>query len=889
MCNVFVCFISYSQLPSITCPANQKVQLTANSCTVIVSNIDPVISPVGAEFSFYISTTGQSGFGSASGKAFPVGTSTVTYTLTSDPTITCSFTVTVEDKIPPVITCPSSITVKCPAEIPLPEDITVFDQCSPSGYATAMFVSDVKSNEICSNKFTLTRTYKATDASGNTATCAQTIIVNDDVPPVFNESKPESPLNVACPFRVPVADVFTATDGCNDEYAQVIFKEVRTDGSCANRYILTRTWTATDACGNTATYIQIVNVKDTVPPTFNQTPVHQTSVTCASEIPAAAHITAEDNCYDIAALPTVTLKEVISEQQCENKFKLTRTWTATDACGNTATISQEFIVNDYIRPVFEGPEPVIVNVSCEKDIPAPATQSAADNCGSATISYSETKTNVQCVNRFTLTRKWIASDGCGNTASRTQVINVYDDEAPNVTAVSATPVVLWPPNHKMRDVRIDYTVADNCGVTSTLEVSSSDPVNGGSDGDLSPDWEVIDDHHVRLRAEKANNGQARYYTIRIHITDGCNDPVDTSITVVVAHNITSPQTGMPFKVGSNVSFNGVFWDKPGNKHTAKWLVDGSAVTNGSVTEPSGRQNGKVTGNYKFNSPGVYKLQMNVTDQNGLTSYANTNNDLDAIVVVYDPNGGYTYGGGYFDSPAGALRSDISATGKASYGFTVNYFKNSTNPKGETQFEFKVGDFEFNALNFDYLVINKSMAQFKGTGKIISGQSGIGFTMTVVDGQVDGTGIDKIRMKIYNKNNGTVIYDNQFGSGDATLPTSAVGANSTIVISGNNANVTSAATNQKGEKEIIDQDLSDELRVLVFPNPTINNFIINVKSNRSEKVLLQVIDINGRLIENRFINPNSGEQLGANYLPGTYFARIVQATLHKQIKLVKLPD
>jgi hypothetical protein len=30
--------------------------------------------------------------------------------------------------------------------------------------------------------------------------------------------------------------------------------------------------------------------------------------------------------------------------------------------------------------------------------------------------------------------------------------------------------------------------------------------------------------------------------------------------------------------------------------------------------------------------------MNVTDQNGVTSYANTNYDLDAIVVIYDPNG-----------------------------------------------------------------------------------------------------------------------------------------------------------------------------------------------------------------------------------------------------------
>ncbi|HET6768221.1 MAG TPA: T9SS type A sorting domain-containing protein, partial [Chitinophagaceae bacterium] len=467
--------------------------------------------------------------------------------------------------------------------------------------------------------------------------------------------------------------------------------------------------------------------------------------------------------------------------------------------------------------------------------------------------------------------------------------NVNDTEAPKVSSISADPVVLWPPNHKMRDVTINYTATDNCGVTSTLSVSSSDPIKGGSDGDQSPDWEIIDGHHVRLRAEKANNGQARYYTIKITISDGCNPPVDTSITVVVAHNITGPETGNPFKVGSTVSFSGVFWDKPGSKHTAKWLLDGNAVANGTVTEPSGNQVGKITGSYKFNSPGVYKLQMNVTDQAGVTSYANTNNDLDAIVVIYDPNGGNTYGGGYFESSVGALRANPSATGKASYGFAMNYFKNSTNPKGETQFEFKVGEFEFNALNFDYLVINKSMAQFKGTGKIIGGQSGLGFTMTVVDGQLDGTGIDKIRMKIYNKNNGSVIYDNQPGQSDAELPIQPVGANSTIVISGNNAPATQINSTQTAAMETGNEKASQQFVVVAFPNPSASSFTLNIKGNSTEKIMMQVVDMHGRTIETRNVNANSSIGFGHRYNAGTYFVRIIQGQVHKEIKLVKLSD
>ena len=876
---------------SISCPGNKIVSPDANSCMATVYNIDPVYLPAGAVVAYHImGPEGPStGYGSVSGFSFPPGVSTVRYNLPDFTGVQCEFTITVEDKTPPVFSCPANLTLKCPDEIPLPEPIMIFDPCAPSGYIYAQFLSDVKSNVTCSNKFTLTRTYKATDAAGNTATCAQIITVNDTVPPVFDQGRPEPVITVTCPWMVDPAPYLYAHDECNDEHATVVFKEVKSDSTCPNRFKLTRTWTASDACGNTAQYVQIVNVKDTIPPTMNFNPPHMTLVSCASEIPEAPYVYAEDNCLDINQPAKVILKEVKSDSTCPNKFKLTRTWTATDACGNTATISQLFIVEDFSRPVFDGNEPPLVNVSCEKDIPAPPTQTATDKCGTATITYSESKINVQCANRFTLIRKWIASDGCGNTASRTQTVVVYDDEAPKITGVSATPVVLWPPNHKMRDVMINYTATDNCGTTSTLEVSSSDPINGGSDGDQSPDWEIVDGHHVRLRAEKANNGQARYYTIKVTITDGCNAPVDTSITVVVAHNITSPQTGTPYKVGSNVSFSGVFWDKPGNKHTAKWLVDGSAVTNGTVTEPSGNQNGKVTGNYKFNSPGVYKLQMNVTDQNGVTSYANTNNDLDAIVVIYDPNGGYAYGGGYFNSPAGALRSDPAAEGKASYGFTVNYFKNSTNPKGETQFEFKVGEFEFNALNFDYLVINNAMAQFKGTGKIIGGQSGIGFTMTVTDGQLDGTGIDKIRMKIYNRNNGSVIYDNQFGASDADLPVQAVAPNSTVVIDNPNAGVNSGITKSQAEPEAKISYVSDNLNVLAYPNPTASTFTLNVRSKSAEKITMQVVDMSGRMIETRTINANTNVQFGNLYRPGTYVVRIMQGREQKEIKLVKISD
>ena len=48
-----------------------------------------------------------------------------------------------------------------------------------------------------------------------------------------------------------------------------------------------------------------------------------------------------------------------------------------------------------------------------------------------------------------------------------------------ITNVSVDKSVLWPPNHKMVNVTVNYATANNCGpVTCTLSVTSNEPVNG---------------------------------------------------------------------------------------------------------------------------------------------------------------------------------------------------------------------------------------------------------------------------------------------------------------------------------------------------------------------------------------------------------------------------
>ena len=94
---------------------------------------------------------------------------------------------------------------------------------------------------------------------------------------------------------------------------------------------------------------------------------------------------------------------------------------------------------------------------------------------------------------------------------------------------------------------------------------------------------------------------------------------------------------------------------------------------------------------------------------------NTIGDLEALIVIYDPSGGYTIGGGWINAPAGSYRANPSIGGKVAFGFNSKYTK-AANPKGETQISFANGEFEFNALNYEYRQSQKPERSSKDLGK-----------------------------------------------------------------------------------------------------------------------------------------------------------------------------
>ncbi|HMJ45962.1 MAG TPA: CHRD domain-containing protein, partial [Ferruginibacter sp.] len=111
------------------------------------------------------------------------------------------------------------------------------------------------------------------------------------------------------------------------------------------------------------------------------------------------------------------------------------------------------------------------------------------------------------VGTTTVTATATNSEGSSSCSYTVIVDDLQDPVIGNMTPSLST---LWPVNHKMKDITVNYTSTDNCPgvVNCALSVSSNQGGSRGS-GNTSPDWEVIDAHHLRLRAERSGNAGDR--------------------------------------------------------------------------------------------------------------------------------------------------------------------------------------------------------------------------------------------------------------------------------------------------------------------------------------------------------------------------------------------
>lgn len=164
--------------------------------------------------------------------------------------ITCSQTVTVADRTPPVPSCAADKTVVCGTTWTF-DTPTAIDACCGTNVTIQVF--STVTNGSCAP--TITRTWELTDCCSNHVFCSQSVTALDTTPPVIT-----CPPNKTIPAGAMVSfDPPIATDSCCGNNVKILDSGTVTNaGPCGP--VLTRTWTALDCCGNSSRCSQSITL-----------------------------------------------------------------------------------------------------------------------------------------------------------------------------------------------------------------------------------------------------------------------------------------------------------------------------------------------------------------------------------------------------------------------------------------------------------------------------------------------------------------------------------------------------------------------------------------------------------------------------------------------------
>ncbi|MCW5907365.1 MAG: HYR domain-containing protein [Chitinophagales bacterium] len=434
--------------PTITCPADVTVNADAGSC-------DATGVALGAP-----ATADNCGIASVTNDApatFPVGTTTVTWTVTDDNgnTATCTQDVIVEDNENPTITCPVDVTV--PADAGL---------CTASGVAlgTPITGDNCGVASVTNNApaiFSLgatTVTWTVTDNSGNIATCTQTVTVTGSATVTIDNCPGDVSVNNnagTCGATVTYAAI-TASGGCGT--VTITQTSGLASGSTFPIGTTTNTFIAVDGAGNADTCSFDVTVTDTELPvlqtcnggtfTIAITPLNgwidETSWTLTDvngnvvgsggpygNVPVTATVVASSGgpfTFNVETQGLFNDNDISYTISCGGNVIVS----ATQAGGTTG--SQTGICCGYTPGCTANIATSATN-SCNVVVNYPAP-TASDNCPGVTVTQTSGLPSGSAFPVGVTTNTFVATDASGNTTTCSFTVTVTDPVAPVFTPQS---------------------------------------------------------------------------------------------------------------------------------------------------------------------------------------------------------------------------------------------------------------------------------------------------------------------------------------------------------------------------------------------------------------------------------------------------------------------
>lgn len=533
--------------PVITCPSNINTG-TNSACTYVGSiGVPSVTDNCTASGSITISSNAP--------VSYPIGTTSVIWTATdaAGNSATCTQLVSISDTEKPTISCPPSLNVNSNDGCNYTGAIgiaTATDNCTSSGNIV------ITSNAPISFPMGTTSViWTATDAAGNSATCAQQVIVRDNnVPSIVCPASLAVNTNSGCTYTGSIGSP-TVSDNCTNSGSIVIANNAPVSFPIGNTSVI---WTATDESGNIATCTQLVIVTDIEAPIIN--------------CPAALSVGTNNGCTYVGTIGTATASDncttnnnIVISNDAPSFFPLGTTivtWRAVDVAGNSVTCTQTISVSDNDPPIISCPSNLTVgtNNGCAYT-GSIGTATATENCtASGSIVITNNAPVTFPVGNTTVT--WTATDSAGNSSTCTQIVTVVDNTAPSLSCPTTFT--------NAANIGCSYTgtigtatATDNCTASGSIiitnDANSSFPI-----GNTIVTWRATD-----------SSGNSNTCTQTVTITNTV--PTAVSDNYSVLENITTA----PTSVTGNVILNDI--DTEGQVITvSSWGVPAS----GSLTSSS---------------------------------------------------------------------------------------------------------------------------------------------------------------------------------------------------------------------------------------------------------------------------------------------------------------
>lgn len=428
---------------------------------------------------------------------------------------------------------------------------------------------------------------------------------------------------------------------------------------------------------------------------------------------------------------------------------------------------------------------------------------------------------------------WAAVDVYGNKATKEQLITVTDNEKPTIQAPGAVSVVNDNGTCGATISSLGTPItSDNCGVaTISNNAPTVFPV-----GTTIVTWTVTDIH--------GNTTDTAQQLVTV---------IDNQKPVVVTKTVTVSLVNGNATISADDVNNGSF--------------DNCGISSISISKT----------NFTCTDLGANTITFTATDINGNISTGTATvlvngNPTTASISVTPSEATFTGGIStniYLGYGAQSARLHVVATGGAPYTFswTGSSGLNNYNSSSPVFTPVTAGNY-----NFTVTVTNSNGCSTTST-----------ISFCVKDIRVPGSNGKKVYVCHNNQtlelNTNAVDAHLRNHSSDKLGSCTQQGCSTTVVNSVGNFS----------QKLSDDQtNASEDLAVIVLPNPSSNYFTLKLSSKYQLPVQLRITDATGRSIESKSnLNANSNVQVGHRLYPGTYFAELIQGTQRKVVQLIKI--